>query len=55
METPEEVVFLFDCDNTLLDNDAVQADLRAHLESEFGLPESQRYWGLYEALRSEVG
>jgi FMN phosphatase YigB (HAD superfamily) len=55
MESPEEVVFLFDCDNTLLDNDAVQADLRAHLESEFGLPESQRYWGLYEALRSEVG
>jgi FMN phosphatase YigB (HAD superfamily) len=55
MESPEEVVFLFDCDNTLLDNDGVQADLRAHLESEFGLPESQRYWRLYEALRSEVG
>jgi FMN phosphatase YigB (HAD superfamily) len=51
----EEVVFLFDCDNTLLDNDAVQADLRAHLESEFGRSESQRYWTLYEALRDEVG
>ena len=55
MKNPDEVVFLFDCDNTLLDNDRVQADLRAHLESEFGLPESQRYWRLYEALRSEVG
>jgi FMN phosphatase YigB (HAD superfamily) len=55
MKTPDEVVFLFDCDNTLLDNDGVQADLRAHLESEFGLPGSERYWALYEALRSEVG
>ena len=34
--TPDEVDFLFDCDNTLLDNDRVQADLRAHLESEVG-------------------
>lgn len=50
-----DVVFLFDCDNTLLDNDQVQADLRAHLEAEFGGLESERYWSLYEALRSEVG
>jgi FMN phosphatase YigB (HAD superfamily) len=55
LKTPAETVFLFDCDNTLLDNDRVQADLRAHLESEFGLPESQRYWELYEARRSETG
>lgn len=55
MKNPDEVVFLFDCDNTLLDNDRVQADLRAHLESEFGLPESLRYWALYEALRSALG
>jgi FMN phosphatase YigB (HAD superfamily) len=26
--TPHDVVFLFDCDNTLLDNDHVLADLR---------------------------
>ena len=55
MTTRDEVVFLFDCDNTLFDNDALQADLRAHLQSEFGLPESQRYWALYEVLRGEVG
>jgi FMN phosphatase YigB (HAD superfamily) len=55
MKTPDEIVFLFDCDNTLLDNDGLQADLRAHLESEFGLAGSERYWALYEALRSEVG
>jgi len=55
MTTRDEVVFLFDCDNTLLDNDGVQADLKAHLEGEFGLTGSQRYWALYEALRGEVG
>jgi FMN phosphatase YigB (HAD superfamily) len=36
MQAPDDIVFLLDCDNTLLDNDRVQADLRAHLESEFG-------------------
>jgi len=30
------VVFLFDVDNTLLDNDRVTADLRRHLEREVG-------------------
>jgi FMN phosphatase YigB (HAD superfamily) len=33
---PEDVVFLFDCDNTLLDNDHVEVDLQTHLEREFG-------------------
>ena len=55
MKTPDAIAFLFDCDNTLLDNDRVQADLRAHLESEFGLAESQRYWDIYEGLRNEAG
>jgi len=50
-----DIVFLFDCDNTLLDNDRVQADLRAHLERELGVEQSRRYWELYEALRGEVG
>ena len=31
------VVFLFDVDNTLLDNDQIVSDLRSHLEQEFGL------------------
>jgi hypothetical protein len=34
--SPYEVVFLFDLDNTLLENDRVQDDLRNHLEREFG-------------------
>src|SRR5881394_3876751 len=50
-----DLLFLFDCDNTLLDNDQVQADLRAHLERDFGPEQSQRYWTIYEALRDELG
>lgn len=49
------VVFLLDVDNTLLDNDRVTDDLRAHLEHEFGLEQSQSYWTLFEARRQEMG
>jgi FMN phosphatase YigB (HAD superfamily) len=55
MTMHQDIVFMFDCDNTLLDNDAVQDDLKAHLQREFGLAESERFWALYEALRVEVG
>ncbi len=55
MTQPVDVVFLVDVDNTLLDNDAVQADLRAHLETEFGTEHSERYWQIFEALRIELG
>ena len=50
-----DVVFLLDCDNTLLDNDRVQDDLRAHLSSEFGPESRDRYWRILEALRAELG
>ena len=40
-----EVVFLFDVDNTLLDNDRVQDDLRNYLEREFGAETRDRYRG----------
>jgi FMN phosphatase YigB (HAD superfamily) len=55
MNALPEVVFLLDCDNTLLDNDRVQADLRAHLEREFGARNRDRYWEIFEALREELG
>ena len=48
-------VFLFDVDNTLLDNDAVQADLSSYLEHEFGQSTRDRYWALFEELRVELG
>nr|WP_223146216.1 HAD family hydrolase [Pusillimonas sp. ANT_WB101] len=50
-----EIVFLFDCDNTLLDNDRVQDDLHAHLERAFGASSCNRYWEIFEALRTELG
>ena len=50
-----ELVFLLDVDNTLLDNDRIVDDLRAHLVREFGLACSDRYWSIFEALRLELG
>jgi FMN phosphatase YigB (HAD superfamily) len=50
-----DVVFLLDVDNTLLDNDRVVADLRQHLEQEFGDANAKRYWTIFEGLRDEVG
>jgi len=49
------VVFLFDVDNTLLDNDRVTADLKQHLTHEVGPERQQRYWAIYEQLRAELG
>ena len=49
------VVFLFDVDNTLLDNDRVTADLKRHLVQEVGPERQQRYWTIYEQLRAELG
>ncbi len=49
------IVFLFDVDNTLLDNDQVTADLRRHLNQVVGEQKSKRYWELFEQLRSELG
>ena len=51
----QDLVFLLDVDNTLLDNDRVIADLRAHLQLEFGTASAARYWAIFEALRSELG
>jgi hypothetical protein len=54
-ETPEEVVFLLDVDNTLLDNDRVATDLKRHLARAVGEDRQQRYWALFEQLRQELG
>jgi FMN phosphatase YigB (HAD superfamily) len=53
--TADATVYLFDVDNTLLDNDAVAADLRRHLTEEFGEERQQRYWEEFERLREELG
>ena len=51
----DEVVYLFDVDNTLLDNDRVIDDLREYLSAEFGEERQRRYWDDFERLRDELG
>ena len=55
MALPPKVVFLFDVDNTLLDNDRVQDDLKEHLEREFGAETRDRYFAILEELYDELG
>jgi len=50
-----DVVFLFDVDNTLLNNDRVQADLDVHIRVEHGTTVRDRYWEIFENLRTELG
>jgi FMN phosphatase YigB (HAD superfamily) len=47
-------VWLFDVDNTLLDNDRFRADLEARLTADFGSAGNARYWALFAALRESV-
>jgi FMN phosphatase YigB (HAD superfamily) len=53
--TLNRVVFLLDVDNTLLDNDRIVIDLMNHLEREVGHERQQRYWTIFEELRTELG
>ncbi len=55
MTRPHDVVFLLDVDDTLLDNDWIERDLRRHLEQSFGVGRSAHYWELFEELRTELG
>ena len=55
MSRPPDIVFLFDVDNTLIDNDRVQAHLSEHLEQSYGAATRDRYWEIFEQLRSELG
>jgi FMN phosphatase YigB (HAD superfamily) len=55
MAVMHDVVFLFDVDNTLLDNDRVQRDLSEHLADQYGHEARDRFWALFEDLRSTLG
>src|SRR3984893_5576846 len=55
MTLPHPIVFLVDVDNTLLDNDGIQQDLKDHLERIFGLAARERYWRILEGLFAELG
>src|SRR5690348_16657567 len=51
----KDLVFLFDVDNTLLDNDRFQSDLFRHVEREFGREARTRYLEIFEELRDKLG
>jgi len=51
----EHVVFLFDVDNTLIDNDHIVADMKHNLERDIGSEQQTRYWEYFEELRTELG
>ncbi|MDY7537405.1 HAD family hydrolase [Undibacterium sp. RTI2.1] len=55
MAEPDEIIFLLDVDNTLLDNDRLRSDLRCHLSQEFGPENEDRYNTILEELREELG
>ncbi len=55
MSHPHPIVFLVDVDNTLIDNDGLQQDLKDHLESVYGRASRERYWRILEDLFSELG
>src|SRR5262249_52497026 len=48
-------VFLFDVDNTLLDNDGIHQALRDHLLQSYGARACECCWALFEGLRGELG
>jgi FMN phosphatase YigB (HAD superfamily) len=51
----DELIFLLDVDNTLLDNDRFAADLGDRLEQAFGASERARYWAIFARLREQLG
>jgi FMN phosphatase YigB (HAD superfamily) len=54
--SPERrVTFLFDVDNTLIDNDRAKADLSARIAALLGVGGEQRFWDLYEEVRHDRG
>src|SRR5579859_5054129 len=54
-DSPEGIVFLLDVDNTLLDNDHIETDLKQYLAQKFSTASRDRYWDLLEELRAELG
>ena len=55
MNATLDTVFLFDVDNTLLDNDRIQADLRERLQAAHGAGACARYWEIFQEQWGAVG
>jgi FMN phosphatase YigB (HAD superfamily) len=55
MNNSSQIIFLFDVDNTLLDNDSLQRHVGEHLARNYSSQASERYFEIFEALRLELG
>lgn len=55
MTQSHDIIFLFDVDNTLLDNDRIQEHLREHLAANYGVAARDRYWQIFLQLMDELG
>ena len=55
MNAAAGAVFLFDVDNTLLDNDRIQEDLRERLHAAHGERTSARYWEIFQEQWGALG
>jgi FMN phosphatase YigB (HAD superfamily) len=55
VDSNPSTIFLFDVDNTLLDNDRVSDDLKRYLTNNVGEASAGRYWEIFEQLRTELG
>jgi FMN phosphatase YigB (HAD superfamily) len=55
MKKADKIVFLVDVDNTLLDNDRIQQDIKHYIEREFGPKYRDLYWEIQETLFQELG
>jgi FMN phosphatase YigB (HAD superfamily) len=55
VSTRDSIVFLFDVDNTLIDNDRFSADLAARLVRDFGEEGRARYKTIDKEIRDQVG
>lgn len=49
------LVIFFDCDNTLIDNDAAKDEFNRRLLSYLGRDDTVRFWTVYESVRSDRG
>jgi FMN phosphatase YigB (HAD superfamily) len=55
MRQHKSLVFLVDVDNTLMNNDRIQDDLKRHIERKFGSECRDRFWTIQEKLFEELG
>jgi FMN phosphatase YigB (HAD superfamily) len=55
MKKTVPLVFLVDVDDTLLENDRIQTDIKRHIKREFGAQCCDQFWKIQEELFNELG